>query len=94
MFADDGEVYQRDAYYQGRDRIAFWLRQDIEGYRDHFDILEIQSEGERVTGLVRVASAGSSSYYKASEYLYTLYATVRDGKIKCLNVGQYVPGLC
>ncbi len=94
LFADNPEVYQRDSYKKGRERIIVWLREEIDGYRDHFEIIEMKTDGARATGLVRVTSAGSVSYFKASEYLFTFQAVVRGGKVECLNVGQPVAGLC
>jgi hypothetical protein len=94
FFPDDPEVYQRDAYYRGRDQVAIWLREDIDNYRDHFEIIEMKTDNGRVTGLFRVISAGSGGYYKASDYLYTFQAVVQGSKLQCLNVGHSVPGLC
>lgn len=94
FFADAPEVYQRDVYYAGRDRVAVWLNEDVDNYRDHFEILEIKAEDGRVSGLVRVVSEGSGGYHKASDYMFTLEAVVQGTKLKCLNVGQSVAGLC
>lgn len=94
FFADEPEVYQRDAYKKGNEKIVVWLREEIDGYRDHFSVVEMKAEGARATGLVRVTSVGSESYFTASEYLFTFQATVRGGKIECLNIGQPVAGLC
>ncbi len=93
-FADDPEVYRSDAYYRGREKVAAWLQETIDNYRDHFDIVENKSDGPKVMGLFRVISAGSENFYKASEYLYTFRALVQGGKIGCLDVGQSRPGLC
>jgi len=94
FLADDPEIYQRDAYKKGHEKVVVWLREEIDGYRDHFEIIEIKTDGARATGLVRVTSTGSVSYFKASEYLFTFQALVQTGKIECLNIGQPVPGLC
>ncbi len=94
FLADDPEIYQRDAYKKGHEKVVIWLREEIDDYRDHFEIIEMKTDGPRAAGLVRVTSAGSVSYFKASEYLFTFQALVRTGKIECLNIGQPVPGLC
>lgn len=94
LFSDACEVYRRNYYYAGRPEIAAWLRESIENYRDHYELIEIKAQGNRATGLFRITSAGSERFYLPGDYFYTFQAEVIAGKLTCLNVGQLDPGIC
>ena len=94
LFTGEPEVYRRNYYWRGQTKVAAWLREAIDNYRDRIEILEMKTEGAKARGLVRVVSAGTERFYLTTDYLYTFQAVVQNGKLACLNIGQPVSGIC
>lgn len=94
LFSNEPEVYRRNFYNRGRVQVSAWLREAIDNYRDHIEIIEMKTEGEKAKGLVRVVSAGTERFYLKTDYLYTFQAVAQNGKLTGLNIGQPVEGVC
>ncbi len=90
LLSGDAVVYQRDSLHEGSTQVEAWVQEEIDRYRDRFEILEIKTEGARATGLFKITTIGSGGIYQPNEYLYTFQSIIRQDKIRCLNIGHPV----